>query len=103
MNDDPFLNVGLQDITCLVDFTSLIYLSEQVGLQTIGYTLQRDFLLNLGFMERYEAVETANLSDAQVMLRRMVMDALIDPEQLGGFKVLIQSKAIDSTIELLGF
>lgn len=102
-NDNPFINVGMQDITCLVDFTSLIYLSEQIGLQTIGYTLQRDFLLNLGFMERYGEVETAILSDAQVMLRRMVMEALIDPEQLGGFKVLAQSKAIDATIELLAF
>ena len=103
MNHDSFINVGMQDITSLVDFTSLISLSEQIGLKTIGYTLQRDFLLKLGFMEVYGQLETANLSEAQVALRRMVMDALIDPEQLGGFKVLAQSKAIDSTIELLAF
>ncbi|MQF82639.1 hypothetical protein FIM02_00540 [SAR202 cluster bacterium AD-802-E10_MRT_200m] len=103
INTDPYVNVGMQDITSLVDFTSLICLSEQVGLRMIGYTVQRDFLLNLGFMEKYENVGTLNLSEAQVTLRRAVMEALIDPEQLGGFKVLVQSKAVDSTEALLGF
>jgi SAM-dependent MidA family methyltransferase len=37
---DPYQHIGHQDMTCQVDFTSLMRLGDQHGLATVGYTLQ---------------------------------------------------------------
>ena len=46
---DPYRNIGRQDITCQVDFTSLMRMGDRHGLATLGYTTQSRFLENLGF------------------------------------------------------
>ena len=45
---NPYVRVGRQDITAHVDFALLRAAGEDAGLSTVGYTAQRDFLLNLG-------------------------------------------------------
>jgi SAM-dependent MidA family methyltransferase len=45
---DPFLNVGLQDITAHVDFTALARAGTAAGLDLAGYTSQANFLLGCG-------------------------------------------------------
>ena len=100
---DPYQQIGQQDITAQVDFTSLMGLGERRGLTTVGYTLQRHFLTNLGFSSLLDALQTQDLSQARMELRRMSMMALVDPEQLGDFKVLAQAKGMGPGIDLLGF
>jgi SAM-dependent MidA family methyltransferase len=46
--DEPFCNVGEQDITAHVNFSSLKMWGEQLGLQTVGFTSQGAFLISLG-------------------------------------------------------
>lgn len=100
---DPYQHLGHQDITCQVDFTSLMRLGERHGLATVGYTRQRQFLTNLGFASCLEALQTPGLSAAWTALSRMAMLALVDPEEYGDFKVLAQAKGLGLGIELLGF
>ena len=100
---DPYQHLGQQDITCQVDFTSLMRLGEQHGLATVGYTLQRQFLTNLGFASYLEALQTQGLSAARTALSRMAMMTLVDPEEYGDFKVLAQAKGLGLGMELLGF
>jgi SAM-dependent MidA family methyltransferase len=100
---DPYLHLGQQDITCQVDFTSLMRLGDRHGLATLGYTIQRQFLANLGFASCLEALQTQGLSAARMALNRMAMMALVDPEEYGDFKVLAQAKGHGLGIELLGF
>jgi SAM-dependent MidA family methyltransferase len=100
---DPYQHIGHQDITCQVDFTSLMRLGDRHGLATVGYTLQRQFLTNLGFASCLEALQTQGLSAARTALSRMAMMALVDPEEYGDFKVLAQAKGHGLGIELLGF
>jgi SAM-dependent MidA family methyltransferase len=100
---DPYQHLGQQDITCQVDFTSLMRLGERHGLATVGYTLQRQFLTNLGFSSCLEALQTQGLSAARMALNRMAMLALVDPEEYGDFNVLAQAKGLGLGIELLGF
>jgi SAM-dependent MidA family methyltransferase len=100
---DPYQHLGHQDITCQVDFTSLMRLGDRHGLATVGYTLQRQFLTNLGFASCLEALQTQGLSAARTALSRMAMMALVDPEEYGDFKVLAQAKGHGLGIELLGF
>ena len=101
--NDPYKNIGQQDITCHVDFTALMRLGEQHGLANVGYSPQRQFLTNLGFASFLGALDTQGLSAARTTLSRMAMSALVDPEEYGDLKVLAQSKGVSSEIELLGF
>jgi SAM-dependent MidA family methyltransferase len=99
----PYQHLGQQDITCQVDFTSLMRLGDRHGLATVGYALQRQFLTNLGFPSFLEALQTQGLSAARTALSRMAMMALVDPEEYGDFKVLVQAKGHGLGMELLGF
>ena len=103
IGSDPYRDVGQQDITCQVDFTSLMDLGERHGLDTVGYARQRHFLANLGFHEFLNALETPGLSAARAELSRMAMMTLVDPDEYGDFKVLAQAKGMGPGVELLGF
>ncbi len=58
VRSDPYQYIGQQDMTCQVDFTSLMRLGGRHGLATVGYTLQRTFLTNLGFSSFLNALPT---------------------------------------------
>src|SRR5262249_27658360 len=100
---DPYQHLGQQDITCQVDFTSLMQLGDRHGLATVGYTLQSQFLMNLGFSSCLDALQTQGLSAARTALSRMAMMTLVDPDEYGDFKVLAQAKGTRLGIDLLGF
>ena len=100
---DPYQDIGHQDMTCQVDFTSLMRLGDRHGLATVGYALQRQFLTNLGFSSCLDALQTQGLSAARTALSRMAMMALVDPEEYGDFKVLAQAKGHGVGTALLGF
>ena len=100
---DPYQHIGHQDITCQVDFTSLMRLGDRHGLATVGYALQSQFLTNLGFSSFLDALQTQGLSAARTALSRMAMMTLVDPDEYGDFKVLAQAKGNGLGIALLGF
>lgn len=81
-NEDPYTRIGLQDITAHVDFTSLMNAGASAGLAVSTFTSQREFLVSQGM----HAYLRANPS------QRRVAQALIEPDGLGGFKVLILRK-----------
>jgi SAM-dependent MidA family methyltransferase len=103
ISSDPYQHIGQQDITCQVDFTSLMRLGDQHGLATVGYTLQSQFLTNLGFSSFLDTLQTQGLSAARTALSRMAMMTLVDPDEYGNFKVLAQAKGSGLDLDLLGF
>ena len=103
VREDPYQDIGQQDITCHVDFTTLVRLGNTHGLATVGYTSQSQFLTNLGFSSFLDALDTQGLSAARTALSRMAMMALVDPEDYGELKVLAQAKGTGLDSELLGF
>ncbi len=103
VGSDPYQDIGQQDITALVDFTSLMQLGDRHGLMTVGYALQSQFLTNLGFSSFLDALRTQDLSAARMELARMAMMSLVDPDEYGDFKVLAQTKGIGLGTELMGF
>ena len=103
VGDDPYRNIGEQDITCQVDFTSLRTLGERYGLATVGYTTQSRFLANLGFYTFLDAQRLEGRSAARAELSRIAMMTLVDPSEYGDFKVLAQAKGHGLDSELLGF
>ena len=100
-NSNPYENLGLQDITAHVDFTTLEQLGEEFGLTALGLTQQAYFLMALGLGDRIAALsqtETQNIQEINDRLQtRTALHKLIDPTGLGNFYVLIQSKNLSAT------
>jgi SAM-dependent MidA family methyltransferase len=101
VNSNPYMNVGLQDITAHVDFTTLVQRGEEFGLTSLGLTQQAYFLMALGLGDRIAALsqtETQNVQEINDRLQtRTALHQLIDPTGLGNFCVLIQSKNLSAT------
>jgi SAM-dependent MidA family methyltransferase len=93
-HNDPYINIGNQDLTAHVDFTALQNHGELLGLQTIGFTQQGLFLMALGLGERIAAISSSNGDIQSLLLRRQNLHQLIDPMRLGKFGVLIQSQGL---------
>jgi SAM-dependent MidA family methyltransferase len=94
-NDNPYTNIGEQDITAHVNFTALQQWGIKNGLKNCGYTDQSRFMIGLGIGAHLRKLETEppykNLDDAQrsALLHTLMID-------MGKkFKVLIQQKGLD--------
>ena len=92
---DPYVLLGLQDMTSHVDFTSLIAAGEGVGLKCTGLVPQYRFLLALGILERLAQLGNGK-GEGEALNERLTIKNLILPGGMGEtFKVLIQHKGID--------
>lgn len=96
-HDNPYINIGQQDITAHVDFTALERWGEQCGLDQVGFTQQGLFLMMLGLGERLAGISYQQQPISQLLRRREALHQLIDPTGLGGFGVLVQSKKLKET------
>ena len=108
---NPYTRVGRQDITAHVDFSALMEAGVEHGLDTLGYTTQREFLANLGAgdflqaldrMARAPGPDAPRLPQAVYLANRMAIQELLRPEGLGGFRVLAQGRSAGAP-ELWGF
>ncbi|MCL1464226.1 class I SAM-dependent methyltransferase [Argonema galeatum] len=97
-HDNPYINIGRQDITAHVNFTALERWGELCRLQKIGFTQQGLFLMALGLGNRIASLSSSNATDGkailQVLQRRDALHQMINPMGLGGFGVLVQSKGL---------
>ncbi len=101
--EDPFINIGEQDITAHVDFTTLMKVGEKEGLQVAGFTDQTHFLFGLGILERIAAIGRSASTEAEALQERLLIKNLIMPGRMGSvFKILIQYKGIGGRPELSG-
>lgn len=96
--ENPYIRLGLQDITAHVDFTALIKCGETLGLENTWFGEQYRFLLSTGIVEEIEAIERSDISNEEKLRLRLTLKKLIMPEGGMGdtFKVLIQSKGVDT-------
>jgi SAM-dependent MidA family methyltransferase len=94
-HDDPFINVGVQDITAWVDFTRVAQAASAAGLEVSGFATQAAFLLALG-IEGLVAAAAADSARARLAgeARRLMM-----PEEMGeAFKAMALSRDYDTTL-----
>ncbi len=91
-NDNPYLNIGHQDITTHVNFSSLIDQGENLGLETVQYTDQSHYLLEIG---RPDITEIVERTAGEFSKERNAIHQLLHPELMGRtFKVLVQQKGL---------
>jgi SAM-dependent MidA family methyltransferase len=97
-HEDPYVNVGVQDITAWVDFTRVAEAASAAGLTVSGFATQAGFLLALGI----ERLVAAAADDAQHA--RLAGEALrlLLPEEMGeSFKAMALTRDLD--VPLAGF
>lgn len=106
----PLIRIGKQDITAHVNFSRLSKSGRQKGFTDIGYTTQREFLINLGANAYIKALSAQarmaydgpsspksskplpkeRLDQNTYFANRMGMETLLHRDGLGNFKVLCQ-------------
>ena len=95
VNEKPFERVGLQDMTCHVDFSSLARSGGDAGLTVEGFTTQLNYLLGMGILEELEEVAAFDERGVESIARNQGIKRLIMPGGMGDmFKVLIQSTGV---------
>jgi SAM-dependent MidA family methyltransferase len=94
--ENPYIRLGLQDITSHVDFTTLMKCGEELGLQNAWLGEQYRFLMSAGIIEELEDLERSDVSDEEKLRLRLTLKKLIVPQGGMGdtFRVLIQSKGV---------
>jgi SAM-dependent MidA family methyltransferase len=95
-HDDPYINVGVQDITAWVDFTRVAEAGLAAGLEVAGFCTQAGFLLATG-IESFvaEAVGTVEATRRAGEARRLLM-----PGEMGeAFKVMALTRDYDTVLD----
>lgn len=88
-NEDPYQNIGEQDLTAHVNFSSLKKWGEKFGLKTIGFCPQGTYLISLGIDE----VITEIYGDSPDLFEIARIKGLILPQGMGeSHKVMVQYK-----------
>jgi len=96
---DPFVLVGLQDITAHVDFTHIAESADIAGLTVSGFTTQAAFLLSNGLLD---IADESTLTEVEKYKQNQEIKILTMPGQMGEIvKVMGLTKNLD--ISLLGF
>ncbi|MFM2434898.1 MAG: hypothetical protein RL063_878 [Pseudomonadota bacterium] len=97
---DPLINIGLQDITAHVNFTSIAYAGVNNGLQLSGFCGQAQFLMNCGILKLMAQVSPDDMASYAPLAA--AAQKYLSPAEMGDlFKVIAFSKNIDEP--LLGF
>ena len=103
MNNNPFHQIGYQDITAKVDFTSLAAAGRDAGLEVTGFTTQFHFFMGIGALGEFKEVEELNIGNLDAFQWNQGIKELMLPGGMGDdFKVLIQHKGVEAPL-LKGF
>ncbi len=90
-HDNPFLFIGLQDITAHVNFTDIAECGIQAGLEFLGYTNQAFFLINCGITELLKQTSPEAIRDYAPLSAQL--QQLTSPAEMGElFKVIVLGK-----------
>jgi SAM-dependent MidA family methyltransferase len=95
-HDNPYINLGVQDITAWVDFTRVAEAAAEAGLAVGGFATQAAFLLGVGIEALVaEARDTRERVRLAGEARRLLM-----PEEMGeAFKVMALSRDFEGPLQ----
>ncbi len=100
INENPYQNIGKQDITAHVNFTSLKKWGEEYGFKTIGYCQQGVFFVSLGIDK---IIQKIFKHESDYLFEVAKIKRLILPGTIGEtHKIMIQYKGKEE-LTLKGF
>jgi len=96
-HSNPYIHVGLQDITAHVDFTALARCAHESGLSLMGFTTLASFLLSLDILGIIDSDMQVPTADS--MLLGQQIKKLTLPSEMGElFKVLAVGAGIEAPL-----
>jgi len=90
VTENPYQNIGEQDITAHVNFSSVKKWGDEIGIKTIGFCRQGTFLVSLGIDEAIAEIykNSADYSFEVARIKKLIL-----PDAMGEtHKVIIQYK-----------
>lgn len=100
-HSNPFMYVGLQDITASVDFTAVAEAATNAGLNVAGFTNQAFFLIACGLEQLM--LEQESMSERRQMEFNRQIKLLTLPGEMGErFKVIALSREIQTSLTGFG-
>ncbi|HSZ08466.1 MAG TPA: SAM-dependent methyltransferase [Steroidobacteraceae bacterium] len=97
---DPFVNIGLQDITAWVDFTHLAEASREAEFELAGFTTQAHFLAGLG-IDREMRLAAGEDQNSFARLANQARQLMLPGEMGERFKAMAWLRGLD--LPLSGF
>jgi SAM-dependent MidA family methyltransferase len=97
---DPFVHVGLQDITAWVDFTLLAEASREAGFELAGFTTQAHFLAGVG-IDREMRLAAGEDENRFARLANQARQLMLPGEMGERFKAMVWLRGLD--MPLSGF
>lgn len=94
-HDDPFANVGVQDITAWVDFTRVAEAADEAGLRVSGFATQAAFLLGAGIEDFLEQAPDAT---ARARLASEARQLMMPGEMGEAFKAMALTRGLDAPL-----
>jgi SAM-dependent MidA family methyltransferase len=95
LEENPYVRVGLQDITAHVDFSALIKTGDAAGLAKVWYGEQYRFLMAAGMMAEIMELEARPVREEERLKDRLALKKLMLPGGMGDtVKVLVQGKGV---------
>ena len=91
-HDNPYVNIGQQDITAHVDFTACMEAGVAAGLQVETFETQQKFLIRLGIIERLQAHTESDPFHPIVKRNRAIRQLLLGDSMADVFKVVSLTK-----------
>lgn len=93
LTEDVLANPGEQDLTTTVDWTQVMRVGEELGLRTVCFERQDQFLLRAGLLDQLERMSGEKQDDADALILRSSVRELILPGGMNdSFQVLVQIK-----------
>ncbi|MEE9524541.1 MAG: SAM-dependent methyltransferase [Thermodesulfovibrionales bacterium] len=100
VKEDPYMNVGMQDLTAHVNFSSVKKWGDKLGLKTLGFAGQGIYMVSMG-LDEIISEEYLGKDDYEVEVAKI--KGLIMPSAMGeSHKVMIQHKG-PKEVKLRGF
>ncbi len=100
VSENPYINIGSQDMTAHVNISSVKKWGEEFGFETLGFCQQGTFLISLGIDE---IIQELYMNSGDYLFEVAKIKRLIFPGTLGEtHKVMIQYKGKDDP-KLRGF
>jgi SAM-dependent MidA family methyltransferase len=99
-SSDPFVHVGLQDITAWVDFTLVAEASREAGFDLAGFTTQAHFLAGVG-IDREMRLAAGDDENRFARLAHQARQLMLPGEMGERFKAMVWLRGLD--MPLSGF
>ena len=100
LGQNPFRDIGLQDITSHVDFTAVEEALKDVGFESMSQLKsQRDFLFDLGIDQYLRRVRESLVSsrhggnEGDWVAELRALNSLVDTRGLGNFRVVVHRRS----------